>query len=119
MRVEGSFITPGEGYRLFRVWSRWLGGDLTDNYTVRAAIRTSADDQGPERQVYWYVPLGAVAPAQEGTPFLWEFHAPSDSPKEIWMRVYFRPKNSKEDERWVDFRFPYFQAEDSTSPAFS
>jgi hypothetical protein len=48
---------------------------------------------------------------------LWRFHAPPGSPKAIWMRVFYRPKGSPvEEERWIDFRIPYFEFQDTGSP---
>jgi len=116
MRIEGTYILSESGYRLFRVWSLWQGGNMADNYDVRAAIRTTPEFKETPPAPYWYVPLPQPDPPKEGTLFLWEFHAPKSSPERIWLRVFFRPKHSAEKERWVDFDFPYFPAEDPATP---
>lgn len=117
MQVEGTFLRTGSNYRLLYVWSRWTDGDPVDSIIVRAAIRTTEQYQGVPgvRETYWYNPvLGGET--QEGIPFWWSFHAPPGSPKEIWMRVFYRPRFEKGEERWVDFHFPYYQAEDESAP---
>jgi hypothetical protein len=118
MRIEGTYISPGNGNRILRIWSRWLGDNPDDRYNLRASIRTTAEFKETP-QAYWYRPLTPDFRTKSEPLFLWEFQAPQGSPERIWLRVYFRPKNSNEAERWIDFDFPYFQAQDSTSPSDS
>lgn len=138
MRIEGTHILRGNGYRLLRVSSRWLGGNLKDSYDLRASIRTTVEFKEtletsdwciPPTATkflktgeipYWYTPLiglGTDGQPVDGKWALWEFYAPKDLPERIWMRVYFRRKNSREKEQWVDFDFPYFPAEDDGQPS--
>jgi len=126
MQIDGIYILhDASGIRLLRIWSRWLGGIPTDNYELRASIRTTAEFKDDPEMPYWYRPFVPRDQMTDKTPFLWEFRAPKGSPDHIWLRVYFRPKSSnsysetkkpKEEERWVDFAFPCFQAQDDTQP---
>ncbi len=118
MRIEGSYRISGNGYTVFRIWSRWLGEDLHENYDLTAALSNDGKFDG-KPQAFWYVWLPSGFQKKEGTFFMWGFHAPPDSTKRVWMRVYYRPKKSKEEPRWVDFEFPYFPATDDQPPAGS
>lgn len=126
MQTDGIYISQDSGgIRLLRIWSCWLGGIPTDEYQLRASIRTTAEFKDGPEMPYWYRPLVPRDKMTDKTPFLWEFPAPKGSPEDIWLRVYFKRKSSssdfetkkaKEEERWVDFDFPCFQAQDDTQP---